>query len=90
MDKHVFIRPPDIGARQEAHRLYIQDRPQSEIEWFEVATRSENYSFAELKSVVDEVARVALAERRPINLGDLLTSIEKHPPQPKMSAEEYQ
>ena len=88
-DKHVFIGPPDIEARQEALRLFMRDRPQSDIEWFEIAKHSEHYSFAELKFVVDEAARVALGDRRPINSHDLFTGIEHHPPQPKMSAEEY-
>ena len=85
----VFIGPPDIEARQEALRLFMLDRPQSDIEWFEIAKQSEHYSFAELKFVVDEAARAALEARRPINSDDLFTSIESHPPQPKMSAEEY-
>lgn len=89
LDKQVFIGPPDIEARQEALRLFMRDRPQSDIEWFEIAKHSEHYSFAELKFVVDEAARVALGDRRPINSHDLFTGIEHHPPQPKMSAEEY-
>ena len=88
-DKHVFIGPPDIEARQEALRLFMRDRPQGDIEWFEIAKHSEHYSFAELKFVVDEAARAALEARRPTNSDDLFTSIESHPPQPKMSAEEY-
>ncbi len=89
LDKHVFIGPPDIEARQEALRLYMRDRPQSDIKWFEIATRTENYSFAELKFVVDEAARAALSGRRPIDSNDLFLSIEFHPPQLKMSAGEY-
>ena len=90
LDKQVFIGPPDIEARQEALRLFMKDRPQGEIKWFEIAERSEDYSFAELKFVVDEAARTALADRRPISSDDLSAVIDDHPPQPKMTAEEYQ
>ena len=90
LDKHVFIGPPDIEARQDALRLYMQDRPQRDIQWFEIATHTENYSFAELKLVVDEAARTALSGRRSIESNDLFQSLDSNPPQPKMSAEEYQ
>jgi len=89
LDKHVFIGPPDIEARQEAIRLFMDDRPQCKIKWFGIAQYSEGHSFAELKFVVDEAARTALSDRRPISSDDLLAVIDRHPPQPKMSAEEY-
>ena len=89
LDKHVFIGPPDVEARQEALRLYMKDRPQSNIEWFEIAAKAEEYSFAELKFIVDEAARLALSDRRPIAMNDLETSLEQNPPQPKMSADDY-
>lgn len=89
LDKHVFIGPPDIEARQEAIRLFMKDRPQCKIKWFGIAQYSEGHSFAELKFVVDEAARTALSDRRPISSDDLLAVIDRHPPQPKMSAEEY-
>ena len=90
LDKHVFIGPPDIEARQEAIRLFMKDRPQCKIRWFGIAQYSEGHSFAELKFVVDEAARTALSDRRPISSDDLLAVIDRHPPQPKMSAEDYQ
>ena len=89
LDKHVFIGPPDIEARQDALRLFMKNRPQSSIEWFVIAERAEEYSFAELKFIVDEAARAALSDRRPISTSDLLTVLEQNPPQPKMPAEDY-
>lgn len=47
------------------------------------------YPVAELKFVVDEAARAALGDRRSITSDDLFTVIEHHPPQPKVSVEEY-
>lgn len=89
LDKNVFIGPPDIEARQEALRLFMKDRPQGKIKWFGIAQYSEGHSFAELKFIVDEAARTALSDRRPISSDDLLAVIDRHPPQPKMSAEDY-
>jgi len=90
LDKHVYIGPPDLEARTEALKLYMKKRPQDDIEWLMVADASDGYSFAELEHVVNESARVALAERREILTGDLLTAIDLNPAQPKLSREEYQ
>jgi ATP-dependent 26S proteasome regulatory subunit len=87
--KNVFIGPPDIEARQEALRLFMKYRPQCKIKWFGIAQYSEGHSFAELKFIVDEAARTALSDRRPISSDDLLGVIDRHPPQPKMSEEDY-
>ena len=89
LDKHVFIGPPDIEARQDALRLFMKNRPQSSIEWFVIAERAEEYSFAELKFIVDEAARAALSDRRPISTSDLAKVLEQNPPQPKMAAGDY-
>ena len=67
----------------------MKDRPQSDIEWFQIADRAEEYSFAELKFIVDEAARVALSDRRPITTNDLATVLDQNPPHPKMAAEGF-
>jgi len=89
LDKHIFIGPPDIEARLEAISLYLKGRPQTTIDGFTVAEFSEECSFAELKLIVDEAARAALAERRPITTEDLLAALDANPPQPKMSKDAY-
>ena len=89
LDKHVFIGPPDVEARQEAVRIFMQGRPQVEIDWYSVAELTEGCSFAELNLIVDEAARSALPERRPITTEDILSALEENPPQPKQSKEEY-
>jgi len=82
-DKHVFVGAPDVEARLEALRLYMRDRPQSEVGWLAVAEATERYSFAELELVVNESARLALAGRRDITTTDLLNAAEANPPQSK-------
>ena len=89
LDKHVFIGPPDVEARLEAISLYMRERPQTEVNSLAIAEFTEECSFAELKLIVDEAARAALAERRPITTDDLLSALDANPPQPKMAKESY-
>jgi transitional endoplasmic reticulum ATPase len=80
MDKKVFIGPPDLEARIELIKVYMQDRPQESIDWLEVAEKSELYTSAELEHVINEAAKRALQEIRPITKNDILLSINENPP----------
>jgi transitional endoplasmic reticulum ATPase len=64
MDKKVFVGPPDLEARVELLKLYMQDRPQAEIDWLHVGEKCSLYTSAEIEHVVNEAARAALSDRR--------------------------
>lgn len=80
MDKKVFIGPPDLEARVELLRLYMQNRPQKAIYWLRVAESCPVHTSAELEHVVNEAARLALAGRREITDADLLRALGDNPP----------
>jgi len=79
MDKKVYIGPPDIEARVELLRLYMEDRPQQSIDWLRIAEASDLYTAAELEHIVNEAARMALEDRRPITDEDILKAIDVNP-----------
>ncbi len=82
-DKQVLVGPPDVEARVEALRLHMNGRPQDAIDWVALAEGMANYSFAELELVVNEAARIALAERRNVQGSDLGAAARHNPAQPK-------
>lgn len=80
MDKHIFIGPPDLEARVELIKHFLEDRPQTAINLVEVAEKTDFYTSAELEHLVDEAAKKALQDRRPITTGDIFSSINENPP----------
>jgi SpoVK/Ycf46/Vps4 family AAA+-type ATPase len=80
MDKKVFVGPPDLEARVDLLKLYMQDRPQSDMDWLGLAERCEYYTSAELEHIVNEAARIALSDRRLITEADILTALSDNPP----------
>lgn len=79
LDKKFFVGPPDYEARIELLRLYMSNRPQAEVDWHECALELENYTCAEIEFVVNEAARSALAQKRPIVVGDILNAARSNP-----------
>jgi SpoVK/Ycf46/Vps4 family AAA+-type ATPase len=79
-DRKIFIGPPDLEARTEMLRICMADRPQEEIEWVAVAKKCEFYTSAEIENIVNEAARIALQDRRPIRDTDLFQAISENPP----------
>ena len=80
LDKKIFVAPPDLEARGEALKMYMKDRPQSEIDFVHLAEQTECYTFAEIELVVNEAAREALGIRKQISTEILLKSILKNKP----------
>jgi transitional endoplasmic reticulum ATPase len=80
LDKKFFVGPPDYEARIELLRLYMSNRPQEEIDWHGCAGELENYTCAEIEFIVNESARTALAQKRPIANGDILNAAGNNPP----------
>jgi len=80
IDKKIFIGPPDLEARIELLRVYMQGRPQESINWLKLAEQCEYYTAAELEHIVNEAARLALAGSRPITENDILKALYDNPP----------
>jgi SpoVK/Ycf46/Vps4 family AAA+-type ATPase len=71
LDKKFFVGPPDYEARVELLRLCMANRPQEAMDWHDCAVELENYTCAEIEFVVNEAARSALGQNRPIINGDI-------------------
>jgi SpoVK/Ycf46/Vps4 family AAA+-type ATPase len=80
LDKKFFVGPPDYEARVELLRLYLANRPQETIDWHNCAGELENYTSAEIEFIVNEAARIALAQNRLIGNGDILNAAGNNPP----------
>jgi ATP-dependent 26S proteasome regulatory subunit len=58
----------------------MSNRPQKEMDWHNLAVELENYTCAEIEFVVNEAARSALAQNRPVINMDILNAAGNNPP----------
>lgn len=85
-DRILFVPPPDATARAAILRLHLRGRPVETIDFDQVAKKTEGFSGADLKAVVDlaveEKLRAALSAGgvRPLAGRDLLEAAKKHRP----------
>ncbi|MBI5427480.1 MAG: tetratricopeptide repeat protein [Nitrospinae bacterium] len=62
LDKTIYIGPPDLEARIQALKMYLQDRPAENIDVLRFARALEGYPYSDISNIVDESARLALRE----------------------------
>src|SRR5436190_1606267 len=80
-DRILFVPPPDASARAAILRIQCKGKPLEEIDFEHVAKKCENFSGADLKSVVDVTVENKLREAmkagvpRPISTKDLLVAV---------------
>ncbi len=80
LDKKVFIGPPDVEARVELFKLYMEGRPQEKLDWLGLAMEADLYTCAELQHVVAEAARRALDVRQSIKDVDIRIAMKNNRP----------
>jgi len=80
IDKKIFVGPPDYEARHDAFKLYLEGTPHTPIRWDYLLEETENYTFAEIKYIVDEAKRLALEQSKPIDLNFLMKAVIENPP----------
>jgi transitional endoplasmic reticulum ATPase len=79
-DRVLFVPPPDTTARAEILRVLLAGKPVSDIEHPQVAKRTEGFSGADLKAVVDRAIEAKLAQAmregvpKPLATKDLLAA----------------
>jgi transitional endoplasmic reticulum ATPase len=79
-DKKIFIGPPDLKARSEAFRLYLENYPQDKLRYDLIAELSENYTFAEIEYICNEIKRQAIAVKRLINTDFVCSHVSSFKP----------
>jgi AAA+ superfamily predicted ATPase len=88
-DRIVFVPPPDVEARAGILRLLLKGKPAGEVDFDAIAAKTDGYSGADLKSVVDvaveEKLRDAMkaGEVRPLVTRDLLNAAKQRKPSVK-------
>jgi transitional endoplasmic reticulum ATPase len=85
-DRIVFVPPPDMAARASILRLMLRGKPVGEINFEQVAKKTEGFSGADLKAVVDLATEEKLREAmkagsiRPLSEKDLIDAAKRHRP----------
>ena len=60
MDYHIYVGPPDFRARLELFRLYLEGRPQKDIDVERFAELTDGYASVDIRLICDKAARHAL------------------------------
>jgi AAA+ superfamily predicted ATPase len=85
-DRVLFVPPPDLEARASILRILCRDKPLSDVDFHAVAGRTDGFSGADLKAVVDQTIEVKLREAMrtgkpsPIATQDLLSAAKQLKP----------
>ena len=85
-DRILFVPPPDAPARAAILRLLLKGKPVGEIDFDALAKKTDAFSGADLKAVIDvaveEKLRAAMkaGSLQPLSGRDLLDAIKRHKP----------
>jgi transitional endoplasmic reticulum ATPase len=85
-DRIIFVPPPDAVTRESILRLKLANKPVSNIDYSQVAKKTEHYSGADLDALIDIAIELKLESSfadgipKPIDTSDLLSAIKKHKP----------
>ena len=85
-DRILFVPPPDQGARASILRLLLKGKPVGEIDFDALAKKTDGFSGADLKAVIDVAVEAKLREAmragalQPLAGRDLLEAIKNHKP----------
>ena len=82
-DRVIFVPPPDQQARQEILDLQLNGKPTDQVDTRKIASKTADYSGADLQAVVERAVEVKLHEAvklgmpKPINTKDLLKAAKQ-------------
>jgi len=85
-DRLLFVPPPDAEARSAILRVLLRGKPQVDIDYEAIAKKTEKFSGADLKAIVDQAVEnkleEALAQKvpEPLSTGDLLHTLRQIKP----------
>lgn len=83
-DRIIFIPPPDSEARESIFKLKLQNKPVEAIDYKLLASKTEQYSGADIEAVIDHAieekleAAFADGNTKPITTKDLINACKKH------------
>jgi len=85
-DRVIFVPPPDAEARTEILRILLRDKPVEQTDYRQLAERSDGFSGADLKGIVDVAVEAKLREAfkagsvQPLQTKDLLQALRQAKP----------
>jgi len=85
-DRILFVPPPDLVARGQILRLHLGGKPCETIDFESVAGKTDGFSGADLKAVVDLAVETCLRDAmkagriRPVTTRDLIAAVRQHRP----------
>jgi SpoVK/Ycf46/Vps4 family AAA+-type ATPase len=85
-DRLLFVPPPDQEARSAILRVLLRGKPQAEIDYDAVSKKTEKFSGADLKAIVDQSVESKLEEAltrgspEPLRTRDLLHTLKQVKP----------
>ncbi|MEO6567381.1 MAG: AAA family ATPase [Opitutaceae bacterium] len=85
-DRILFVPPPDQPARASILRLLLKGKPVAEIDFDQIAKKTDGYSGADLKAVIDLTIEDKLRDAmrsgavQPLTGRDLLEAVKRHKP----------
>lgn len=88
-DRVLFVPPPDAAARAAILQILCRGKPVQDIDYSHLAKKSEHFSGADLKAVVDVAIEGKLREAiqvgipKPLTTGDLVTAVGQLKPTTK-------
>lgn len=80
----IFVPPPNESSRETILRLQLKDKPANNIDFKKIASRTQSYSGADLKTLTDMAVEHKLEEAMrkgkliPLETEDFLKAIKKH------------
>ena len=86
-DRVLFVPPPDAPARAAILKAQLKGKPVEAVDYDKIAKKSDGFSGADLKAIVDVAIEAKLAEAmkagvsKPITTKDLLARRRHRPPQ---------
>lgn len=79
-DKKIFIGPPDLKARAEAFKMYLESYPQEKLRFDLIAELAENYTFAEIEFICNELKRDAITQNRQLDTDYVCSAVNLYTP----------
>lgn len=81
LDKHIYLPPPDVEARELMFKLYLENRPiELGLDYHGFAIATEFYVSSDIKFLCDEGSRLALREKARISNDMIFKTIEVNKP----------
>ncbi len=76
LDKRIYVGVPDEKTREEIFKMELSNRlTDKDIDYKLISKKTENYISSDINCIVDEAARFALKERKPISTEHILKAI---------------